>query len=148
MPRNGLPPICRHRLALPYGADMELSTKEADFLQQHHSAAMVTIGEGGLPKVARVGVALVEGKLWSSGTRDRARTKRLRRDPRCTLFVFDPKFAWLALETTVAILDGLEAPAHNLRLFRVMQEDAFLRAMTDEARLIYEFEVHRSYGLL
>lgn len=141
---------------------MALSEAQSTFLDTHHSAAMITIGDGSLPKAVRVGVALVDGKLCSSGTRDRVRTRRLRRDPRCTLFVFDPGFAWLTLETTVTILDGPDAPALNLNLFRVMQnrprgplswygaeldEAAFLRTMTDEGRLIYEFEVHRSYGL-
>jgi hypothetical protein len=128
---------------------------------RQHSAAMITIGDGGWPKPVRVGVALVDGKLWSSGTQDRVRTRRLRRDPRCTLFVFDQAFRWLALETTVTILEGPGAAAQNLRLFRVMQdrpdgplswfggeldEDAFVQAMAEERRLIYEFDVHRSYG--
>ena len=128
---------------------------------RHHSAAMITIGEGGWPRPVRVGIALVDGKLWSSGTQDRVRTRRLHRDPRCTLFVFDQAFRWLALETTVTILEGPEAAAQNLRLFRVMQdrpdgplswfggeldENAFLQAMAEEHRLIYEFDVHRSYG--
>ena len=128
---------------------------------RQHSAAMITIGEGGWPKPVRVGIALVDGKLWSSGTQDRVRTRRLRRDPRCTLFVFDQAFRWLAVEATVTILEGPGAAAQNLRLFRVMQdrpggplswfggeldEGAFLQAMAEEHRLIYEFDVHRSYG--
>jgi hypothetical protein len=63
----------------------------------------------------------VPARLWSSGTQDRVRTSRLRRDPRCTLFVFDQQFSWLTLETTVALLEGPEAAAQNLWLFRVMQ---------------------------
>ena len=69
--------------------------------------------------------------------------------------------AWLALETTVTILDGPDAPEMSMRLFREMQgrpsgplswfggeldEEAFLQAMADEQRLIYEFEVQRAYG--
>jgi PPOX class probable F420-dependent enzyme len=141
---------------------MNLPDNAAVFLGEHHSAAMITIAPDGTPKVARVGIALVGGKLWSSGTRDRIRTRRLRRDPRCTLFIFDPGFAWLALETTVTILDGPDAPALNLRLFRQMQgkpvgplqwfgselaEEQFLERMAAEERLIYEFDVHHSYGL-
>jgi len=68
----------------------------------------------------------------------------------------------MALETTVTILDGPDAPAQNLELFRVMQskptgplswfggeldEQAFLQAMTDEQRLIYRFDLLRTYGL-
>ena len=141
---------------------MSLSEQDLDFLANNHSAAMITVGCDGTPKAVRVGVALVDGKLWSSGTADRVRTGRLRRDPGCTLFVFDTGYAWLTLETSVTILDGPDAAERNLRLFRVMQdrptgplswfggelaEDGFLRAMVDEGRLIYEFEVHHSYGL-
>ncbi len=141
---------------------MSFSDHDREFLERNHSAAMITVAPDGTAKVARVGVALVDGQLWSSGTQDRVRTKRLRNDPRCTLYVYDPRFAWLALETTGNILDGPEAPAQNLRLFREMQgkpsgplswfggeltDEEFLRTMTDEQRLIYEFEVHRTYGL-
>jgi hypothetical protein len=123
---------------------------------------MITVGGDGRPKVARVGIAIVDGRLWSSGTEDRRRTARLRRDPWCTLFVFATGYAWLSLETTVTILDGPDAPALNLRLFRQMQskpagplswfggeldEDDFLARMLEEQRLIYEFDVHRSYGM-
>lgn len=141
---------------------MSLSEHDAAFLTENHAAAMITVGADGRPKAARVGVALVDGRVWSSGTEDRVRTKRLRDDPRCTLYVHDQGFAWRALEATVTILDGPDAPQLNLRLFRLMQnrptgplswfggeldEEAFLRAMVDEQRLIYEFAVERSYGL-
>ena len=141
---------------------MTLSESELAFVADHQSAAMVTVTAEGIAKVARVGVALVDGKLWSSGTEERVRTKRLRRDPRCTLYVHDAAFAFLALETTVTILDGPDAPALNLTLFRRMQgkptgalswfggelsEDEFLARMGSEQRLIYEFDVHKAYGL-
>ena len=123
---------------------------------------MITLGADGMPRAVRVGVALVDGELWSSGTRDRVRTQRLRGEPRCTLFVFDEGYAWRSFETIVTILDGEEAPDMNLRLFRQMQgrptgplgwfgrelsEEAFLQRMVDEGRLIYRFDVRRSYGM-
>ncbi|HKN38464.1 MAG TPA: pyridoxamine 5'-phosphate oxidase family protein [Acidimicrobiia bacterium] len=141
---------------------MKLSDSELAFLADHHSAAMVTVAPDGIAKVARVGVALVDGKLWSSGTADRIRTRRLHRDPRCTLYVHDQAFAFLALETTVTILEGPDAPALNLALFRLMQgkptgplswfggelaEEDFVAQMAAEQRLIYEFEPHHTYGL-
>src|SRR5215469_9834704 len=100
---------------------MTFTAEQSRFLESHHSAAMITIGEGGIPKAVRVGVVLVSGRLWSSGTKDRVRTSRLRRDPRCTVFVFDPGFTWLTLEATVAINDGPDAAEQSLRLFRMMQ---------------------------
>lgn len=141
---------------------MDLSDHDHAFLQANHSAAMVTVGPEGAPKAVRVGVALVDGKLWSSGTAERVRTKRLREDPRCTLFVYDQGYGWLTLETEVHILDGPEAASQNVSLFREMQgrptgplswfggeqsEEQFLQTMIDEQRLIYEFEVHHSYGM-
>ena len=118
---------------------------------------MITVGADGFAKVVRIG-----GKLWSSGTKDRVRTKRLRRDPRCTLFVFDTANPlWLAIEATVTILDGSEVAKQTLRLMRQMQgkptgpltwfgvaleEDAFRQAMVDEGRIIYEFAPGRAYG--
>src|SRR6185437_9784938 len=141
---------------------MALTSREIAFLETQRSAAMITTGEDGVPKAVRAGVALVDGNLWSSGTQSRVRTRRRRRDPRCTLFVFDRRCSWLTLETTVTLLDGPEAAAQTLRLFRVMQnrpsgplswfgseldEASFLRAMADEGRVNYQFEVERAYGL-
>jgi len=141
---------------------MELTAKQLDFLRKHRSAAMITIGRDGTPKAVRVGVALVDGKIWSSGTTDRVRTRRLRRDPRSTLFVFEERYSFLTIEATVTLLEGEDAPEANLRLFRVMQnrpsgpllwygeeldEDAFLARMSTEGRLIYEFAPTRAYGL-
>jgi PPOX class probable F420-dependent enzyme len=141
---------------------MSILVDHAEFLAAHRSAAMITIAADGTPRAVRVGVALVDGKLWSSGTQGRVRTRRLRRDPRCTVFVFDTGgFSWLGLDTTVTILAGPGAAELNLRLFRVMQdrpagplswfgaelgEEAFLARMREEERLIYEFGVHRAYG--
>jgi len=141
---------------------MTLSEPDVENLRDNHSAAMITVGGDGVAKAVRVGVALVDGRLWSSGTAGRLRTERLRRDPRCTLFVFDSGFGSMTLESTVTVIDGPDAPGLNLRLFRVMQdrptgplswfgaeldEENFLRTMVDEQRLIYEFEVRRTYGM-
>ena len=141
---------------------MALSAEQERFLEGHQQAAMITTTREGVAKVARVAVVPMNGQLWSSGTESRVRTRRLRRDPRCTLFVFDPGFAWLALETTVTILEGPEVPAQSLAMFRRMQkrpsgplswfggdleEEQFLQRMVDEGRLIYQFDVHRTYGL-
>ncbi|MPZ99336.1 MAG: TIGR03618 family F420-dependent PPOX class oxidoreductase [Dehalococcoidia bacterium] len=139
------------------------------FLEQHRAAVMTTLRADGTPHVARVGVGMVDGRLWSSGTQGRVRTRHVRRDPRSTLFVFDPAnpAVWAGIEATVTVLDGPEAPEQNLRFFRTLQqgmagqsqpghlmwfgepqsEEDFLRIMAEEQRLIYEFEVTRYYGM-
>jgi hypothetical protein len=143
---------------------MTLTPEQLAFVEKNPAAAMITIGRDGFAKPARVGVGVVDGKLWSSGTADRVRTKRLRRDPRATLFVFDASgFAWLGIDADVSILDGPDAPAQNLRFMRQMQhapsgplqwfgveldEAAFLQTMVDEQRVIYEMVPQRAYGML
>jgi len=141
---------------------MELNQAQQGFLESNPSAAMITVGEDGIPKAVRVGVAVVDGAIWSSGTRDRVRTARLREDPRCTLFVFGPGFDALTLETTVEILDDSDVAERSVRLFRQMQarpegplmwygeelgEPAFRQAMIDQGRVIYQFDVDKAYGL-
>lgn len=97
-----------------------------DYLADHHAAAMITRRPDGSPHAVRCGIALVDGQLWSSGTRDRRRTGYLRKDPRCTLFVFgsspDDQYSYLTIDTTVTILDGDDAAVDNWRLFEVMQQ--------------------------
>jgi hypothetical protein len=39
---------------------MKLTDSELAFLEKNHSAAMITVTTGGIPRVARVGVALID----------------------------------------------------------------------------------------
>ena len=122
------------------------------FLETYHGAIQATTRADGSPHQARIGIGLVNGKLWSSATQDRVRTKHLRRDPRCSLLVLgkDP-WHWLGLDCKVRILDGDDAPQLNLELYRVLagepdDVDEYLAAMVAEKRLIYEFEILDTYG--
>lgn len=131
-----------------------MDDKVREFLEDNHDAVMTTVKKDGMPHVARIGVGLVDGKLWSSGTQTRVRTKHLRRDPRCALMVLDSstRYRWLGLECRVTILDGDDAPELNLKLYRTLagepdDVDEYLEAMVKEERLIYEFEVLKSYGM-
>ena len=130
-----------------------MDDKVRAFLEEYHGAIMATTRPDGSPHVVRIGVGLYEGKLWSSGTQTRVRTKHLRRDPRCSLLVLgkDP-WHWLGLDCDVEILDGDDAPQLNLALYRVLagepdDVDEYLQAMVKEERLIYEFHIRRTYGM-
>jgi hypothetical protein len=148
-----------------------MDPKVKAFLEHASAAAMVTLKKDGTPHAVRCGIALVDGKLWSSGTKDRVRTKHLRRDPRATLFVWDSKnpanaFFYLGLETIVTILDGPDVPEKSVRLFRIMQgidpadpdppklkwfgreldDPAFVEKMVEEGRIIYQFDIRHAYG--
>ena len=123
------------------------------FLDGNHFAVMTTLKDDGAPHVVMVGIGLVDGRLWSSGTQTRVRTGHLRKDDRATLCVLsENKWRWLALETRVNILEGPDAPEQNLALYRVItgkppdDVDEYLQAMVAEQRLIFEFEILRAYG--
>ncbi|CAN5675716.1 TIGR03618 family F420-dependent PPOX class oxidoreductase [soil metagenome] len=123
------------------------------FLENKHSAIMVTLRKDGTPHVAKVAVGLVEGRLWSSGTQTRARTKHVRRDPRATLCVIDGDnpYSWLGIESRVTLREGDGAVGDNLALYRVLagepdDVEEYKRAMVEEQRLVYEFSIERTYG--
>jgi hypothetical protein len=63
---------------------------------------MITIGADGWPKPARVGIAVVDGKLWSSGIRIR-RAPQLRHDLTVSLRLGGPtvQVAWMACDPGV-----------------------------------------------
>ena len=147
---------------------MILDDKVRAFLEKNHPAAMVSLRRDGTPHVARVAIGLLDGRLLSSGTQTRLRTRYLRRDPRCTLFVFDSQTAgspqWLGLETRVTIIEGPEVPDTTLRFFRALQGqpetsdtitwygqprtiDEFRKLMVEDQRILYEFDVERWYGM-
>ncbi|MCM3920371.1 hypothetical protein ND748_01545 [Frankia sp. AiPs1] len=142
--------------------EMTLSAVDIAFIEKNPSAAMITLAADGTAKAARVIVAIVDGRLWSTGTVDRARTRRLLRDPRSTLFVFEQGHGYRSFETTVTIIDGPAGIDANVRLFRKIRgrpagpidffgteydEEAFRAAMIDDGRIVYEFNVLRSSGV-
>src|SRR2546426_12740958 len=92
------------RVVLHEERPMNLTDKDRAFLDAHHAAAMITLRADGTPHAVRVGVALVDGKLWSSGTKERVRTGNLRRDPSYTVFVFDYTRHWLTIATAQTLL--------------------------------------------
>ncbi len=140
---------------------VEFSELQRTFLDTARSAAMIVMRPDGSPSAVRVGVGLVDGRLWSSGTRGRRRTAWLRANPRGTAIVFDGGYGYLTIEANVRLREGAGAVDDSVRLFRVMEdrpsgpllfegrelsEDEFRTAMRDQQRLVYEFEPRRVYG--
>lgn len=130
---------------------VEMDELARKFLDENHTAIMVTVRANGTAHVARVSCGLVDGKLWSSGTKNRVRTKHLRANPQATLCVFARDRRWIGVEATVTVHEDPDVPRKALALNRAQGRepedvDAFLKDMAAQERIIYEFEPQRIYG--
>ena len=149
---------------------MPLDDKATAFINANRDAAMVALRRDGTPHVTRIVAGLVNGALVSSGTRTRLRSKLLKRDPRCTLFFFETTpgagrafGGYLSVEATVTIHDGPEALRRSVEYFKTvlgssadgkvtyggksMTEAEALEALERDERILYEFNVIRTYGV-
>jgi PPOX class probable F420-dependent enzyme len=124
----------------------------AKFLAKTSTGSLITVRPNGSAHVARVTVGVVDGKIWSTGTRSRVRTKHLRVNPRATYFVFDPRSrGWLGAEGVITIHDGPDAPQKCLAVHRAVGRepedvDAFIKDMVAQERVAFELEIERFYG--
>ena len=145
------------------------STEQLVFVEQFPDAGMVTLRRDGSAHVARIELGVVDGQIMTSGGPELIRTRHLRRDSRCTLFVFGPHPQWLGLETRARILDGGQAPqllmalmrarhgdnappgsvlAHDdeLERDRLYPEQEYLDLVRAAGRFVITFDVLRGYG--
>ena len=123
------------------------------FLKDNHAGIMVTTRPDGSAHVARLYVAIVEGKLVCSGTQTRVRTKHVRANPRATFCMVrqDDNYYWLGIEGRVTIHELPDAMPYLLGLRvatgRTPSDMAeFERTMWAEKRLVFELTPERVYG--
>ncbi len=122
-----------------------------DFVRKNRTGAMITVRKDGSSHVARCTVGVVDGKLVSSGTQTRVRTKHVRQNPKATLFIFGQGGDWLGVEANVTLHEGEEGLQKDLALKTTLDgvpDDAetYLKTRREQQRLIYEFEPVRVYG--
>jgi PPOX class probable F420-dependent enzyme len=130
---------------------VEFNELALKFLDENHSCIMTTVRADGTAHVARVSCGVVDGKLWSSGTKARVRTKHVRANPNATLAVFARDRRWIGIEGTVTIHEGPDAPEKTLALARAQGREpedpaAYMRDMAAQQRIVYELEPKRIYG--
>lgn len=144
----------------------DLTEADRRLIAAYPHAAMITVGDDGRPKAVKMEAAVVEGCLESASHADKVRTRRLRRDPRCTLYFADDGHRWLSLEADAEIIAGPGAAARLLRYFRVrdnkpsepldyhsdrshytgLDDDAFQQVMAEENAVLYCFSITKTYG--
>jgi PPOX class probable F420-dependent enzyme len=129
-----------------------LSDRQRAFLEANHSAVMATVDGRGRPHAVPVLCALVDGRLWSSGTDLRVRTRYLAARPYASLTVLGQGFwgEWLTVGGPVETRRerGVE---DNLRLYRAVTGrdpddlEEYGAAMVAQRRLVDVLTPERVY---
>ena len=129
-----------------------LSEHHRSFLAANHTAVMATVDDRGRPHAVPVLCALIDGRLWSSGTDLRVRTRYLEARPHASLTVLAKGFwgEWLGVSGPVEIRRDRRVE-DNLRLYRAVTgrdpDDlaAYRAAMVTERRLVSVLTPERVY---
>jgi hypothetical protein len=145
----GQPNVCREAESQEVTAVDEAML---EFVRKNQTAFMVTTRKNGTAHAARMNVTPVDGKLWSSGTKTRVRTKHLLQNPVATLAIFEEGTGrWLGVEARVTMYEGQDSQEKHLAMHKARGDApadmaAFNKRLEDEQRIIYEFEPVRTYG--
>jgi PPOX class probable F420-dependent enzyme len=129
-----------------------LSEQHRAFLAANHSAVMATVDDRGRPHAVPALCALIDGRLWSSGTDLRVRTRYLEARPYASLTVLGKGFfgEWLSVSGPVEIRRDRRVE-DNLRLYRAVTGrdpddlEEYRAAMVAERRLVYVLTPERVY---
>ena len=125
------------------------------YVGRNHAAVMATLKRDGRPQLSNVAYFLDDdGTLKVSVTKDRAKTKNLRRDPRVSMTCLDLAHwhSYVVVEGNVSFIEG-EAALPELRRYyrRVSGQDhpnwqEYDQAMVRDGRLLLVVTPDRFYG--
>lgn len=137
---------------------MELDTALA-FATAHQRGVLATIRSDGRPQLSNIMYVPGDGEFWISVTDSRAKTKNLRRDPRCVLYVPGEDFWNFVVLDGEAALTDVTTDAHDETSELLVEYyrrgagehpdwDDFRSTMVREGRLLAKFRPTSAYGML
>ena len=137
---------------------MDLDTA-LSFATAHQRGVLGTIRSDGRSQLSNIMFVPVDGELWISVTATRAKTKNLRRDPRCVLYVPGDDFWNFVVLDGVATLSEVTKDAHDGAAEQLVEYyrrgagehpdwDEFRSTMVREERLLAKFRPTSAYGML
>jgi PPOX class probable F420-dependent enzyme len=115
-----------------------------DFVRPRHHMIVITARRDGSPQVSPVtGGVDSDGRLVVSSYPERAKTRNLRRNPRCTVLVLSDDFggAWVQIEGRGEVLDLPEALEPLVEYYRAISGehpdwDEYREAMTSQGKVL------------
>ncbi len=124
------------------------------FVGRHNRAVLATIKRGGRPQLSNIVYTLDDdGLIKISVTRDRAKTRNLKRDPRATLSVVAENWGeYLVVEGTCVVREGDVLPELRRVYERISGTphpnwEEFDAAMIRDGRVILAITIDRMYPL-
>ncbi len=148
-----------HRPRRPRLSAMELAAA-LKFAREHRQGVLITLRADGRPQSSNIIYAVDDdGALMVSMTDDRAKTKNLRRDPRCTMHINAADFwSYVVLdgkaELTPVTTDPHDATADALvEVYRAVAGEhpdweEYRRAMVSDRRLVLTLRPDAAYGMV
>jgi PPOX class probable F420-dependent enzyme len=126
-----------------------------ELIGRHHRAVLATIRRDGRPQLSSVSYVLDhDGRIRISVTRDRAKTRNLRRDPRATLEILsDDWHQYVVVDATVEVEEGPTVLSDLRRVYQLIAGKPhpdwaeFDAAMVRDGRCLLALTVERLYPL-
>ncbi len=115
--------IIVHHLGAPVQANADLTSRVQDFLAQHNTMTLATVGQDGEPRAAAVFYAADKGlNLYFLSSPNSRHSQNLARTPRVAATVHADGQAWqaicgLQIEGTARQVDGVRELAHAARVY-------------------------------
>jgi PPOX class probable F420-dependent enzyme len=117
--------------------------EKLEYLQSHHHAVLVTRRADGRLQTSPIVCGVADGQVVISVTRDRAKTRNARRDPRVTLCAISDEFygPWVQVDGTAEVVDLPEAMDGLVELYRSISGehpdwDEYRAAMVADGRCL------------
>ena len=125
-----------------------------DYVRRNHRGVLATLKRDGRPQLSHVAYLLDDdGLVKISVTRDRAKTRNARRDPRIALSVVGPNwYEYVVVEGTAHLIEDDPLPLLRHVYVGVTGKEhpdwaEFDEAMVRDGRLVLAFSVDRLYPL-
>jgi PPOX class probable F420-dependent enzyme len=122
------------------------------FLKDNHVAVLATFRRDGRPQLSPVTAGVDDAGRVEISTRETAmKVKNLRRDPRISLCLLNPRFYgdWGQVEGTAEIVEQPEALDLLVSYYRRISGEhpdwnEYRQAMVDQQRVLVRFEIERA----
>lgn len=129
---------------------MELDEARA-FLREHHRGVLSVMRPDGRPQMSAISVALDGEGRPAISTRETAfKVRRIREDPRVSLFVVSEDFwSWIQIDGTATVLSMPDAMEPLVDLYRSIAGehpdwDEYRSAMQEQQRVIVRIDMERA----